>query len=65
MFKNKNVLVAGGSGLIGRQLVNLLLKEGAKVSVADLKSFDSQDVNFINLDLTNYDNCMITIIHII
>jgi GDP-L-fucose synthase len=59
MFKNKNVLVAGGSGLIGRQLVNLLLKEGAKVSVADLKSFDSQDVNFINLDLTNYDNCMI------
>jgi NAD(P)-dependent dehydrogenase (short-subunit alcohol dehydrogenase family) len=36
MFKNQNVLVTGGSGMIGRQLVNLLLEKGAKVYVADL-----------------------------
>ena len=36
MFKNKKVLVTGGSGMIGRQLVSLLLEEGAKVTVADL-----------------------------
>ena len=26
MFKNKNILVTGGSGMIGRQLVKLLQK---------------------------------------
>ena len=36
MFKNKNVLVTGGSGMIGRQLVKLLQKESANVCVADL-----------------------------
>ena len=41
MVKGKNVLVAGGSGLIGRQLVRLLKNEGAFVRVVDKKmSFD-------------------------
>ena len=34
--KNKNVLVTGGNGMIGRQLVSLLEKRGANVTVADL-----------------------------
>ena len=29
MFKNQKVLVTGGAGMIGRELVNLLLDEGA------------------------------------
>ena len=45
MFKNKKVLVAGGVGLIGRQLVELLLSEGADVFVSDLRTPDS---NFLN-----------------
>ena len=35
MFKNKNVLVAGGNGLIGKQLVPLLTDRGANVKVVD------------------------------
>ena len=31
MFKDKKVLVAGGSGLIGIQLVDLLIQHGAKI----------------------------------
>jgi GDP-L-fucose synthase len=58
MFKNKNVLVAGGSGLIGRQLVLLLQELGAKVTVADLKTFDISNVKFLNINLMNYENCL-------
>ena len=29
-LKNKKVLVTGGSGMIGRQLVNLLIEKDAK-----------------------------------
>ena len=36
MFKDQKVLVTGGSGMIGRQLVSLLLEKGANVFVADL-----------------------------
>ena len=35
-YKNKKVLVTGGTGLIGRPLVKLLLEEGAIVTVASL-----------------------------
>ena len=51
MFKNKNILVAGGSGLIGRQLVRLLKDEGAHVKVVDKKTNP-------DMDLTIYDNCI-------
>ena len=37
MFKGKNILVAGGLGLIGNQLVKLLTHSGAIVKIADKK----------------------------
>ena len=54
MFESKNVLVTGGSGMIGRQLVSLLLDEKANVYVADLnKPINmSDDINFHNIDLS-------------
>jgi uncharacterized protein YbjT (DUF2867 family) len=36
VFKNKKVLVAGGTGLVGQQLVPLLVKKGARVFVASM-----------------------------
>lgn len=60
MFKNKRVLVTGGTGMIGMQLVNLLLKKGAKILVVSMeKNKDlSKDVEYKKLNLTSYDNCL-------
>ena len=62
MYSNKNVLVAGGSGLIGRQLVRLLKDEGAHVKVVDKKvSLDiasDESIEDIQRDLTTMNNCM-------
>jgi len=60
MFEGKNVLVTGGAGMIGRQLVTLLLERGAKVHVADLKNPDGMDDNIIfhNVDLRDYSSCL-------
>ena len=38
MFKNKHILITGGSGMIGRQLVKLLLKEKAIIHIAELNT---------------------------
>ncbi len=59
MFKNKNVLVTGGSGMIGRQLVKLLQKESANVCVADLNEpINMSGITFKKVDLTNYISCL-------
>lgn len=59
MFENKNVLVTGGSGMIGRQLVNLLLERKANVFVADLNEpvNMSDNITFIKVDLKEYSEC--------
>lgn len=59
MYKGKKVLVTGGSGMIGRQLVELLLERGAVVRVAALDdpSRASRDVEYIRGDLTEWDFC--------
>ena len=36
MFDGKKVLVTGGTGLVGRELVELLVKEGADVTSMSL-----------------------------
>ena len=36
MFENKNVLVTGGTGMVGRELVSLLLERKANVRVVSL-----------------------------
>jgi len=59
MFKDKNILVTGGSGMIGRQLVTILLAEGASVHVADLnKPINmSEKIIYHNVDLKDLNNC--------
>jgi len=58
MFENKNVLVTGGSGMIGRELVSLLQKRGAKVRVADIKDpVDMSNIEFVRADLRDFSDC--------
>lgn len=59
IFKNKKVLVTGGTGLIGRPLVRLLVQSGAKVRVSSLhRPMDPHPkVEYIQGDLMNMDFC--------
>ena len=60
MFKNKKVLVTGGTGMIGRELVNLLLEKEAIVSVASLEDNPvvPEGVSYVKADLTEFSTCM-------
>ena len=35
-YKNKKILITGGTGLIGTALTEILIKEGAKITIASL-----------------------------
>lgn len=41
-MKNKKVFISGGSGVIGKELVSLLIKEKAKIFVGDLKPLPTE-----------------------
>lgn len=60
MFTGKNVLITGGSGMIGRYLVELLLLEGAKVHVVALddESLAPPGASYTRADLTEKQSCM-------
>ena len=59
MFKGKNVLVTGGTGMIGRQLVQLLIERSANVFVADLNEPTNmpEEINFLQTDLKDFSAC--------
>lgn len=59
-YKNKKILVTGGTGLIGRPLVDLLVKVGANVTIASLDepSRAPQGVKFKKIDLREFSSCM-------
>lgn len=59
-FKNKRVLVAGGTGLVGIQLVKLLIEQGAEVRIASLddRSRAHPEAEFVKADLTNFQKCL-------
>ncbi len=51
-FTNKKVLVTGGTGLIGRQVVALLVKDGASIDVVSLDDFKiNSTTKYIKTDL--------------
>lgn len=60
MFANKNVLVTGGTGMIGRYLVNLLLDEGVNITVVgkEKEYIPPSTVIYKRCDLTDKNNCM-------
>jgi GDP-L-fucose synthase len=59
-YKDKNVLVTGGAGMIGRQIVSMLVDSGARVRVADLceSSRVHPGAEYMQLDLRDYGNCL-------
>ena len=59
-LESKKVLVTGGTGMIGRYLVDKLLQKNCDVTVASLDSDDGlpENVKFMKLDLTSIENCM-------
>jgi GDP-L-fucose synthase len=58
-FTDKSVLVTGGTGLIGRPLVRLLIAAGAKVTVASLDppSRAPAGAEFVHADLRDFAAC--------
>lgn len=59
-FKNKKVLVVGGTGLIGSPLVELLHEEGAHIRIVSLDhpSLANPKAEFKRLDLLEPKNCL-------
>ena len=59
-YKNKKILITGGTGLIGIQLTNILLNFGAKVTVVSLEKNPElpKRVKFFKTDLRILDNCL-------
>ena len=57
-FSGKNVLITGGTGLIGRQVADILCNTGARVKTVSLDRIDihSQAEHIIG-DLTSFDFC--------
>jgi len=57
-FKDSNVLITGGTGLIGREIVNILCNAGADVTVVSLDKINVNDkANHVLGDLTSFEFC--------
>jgi GDP-L-fucose synthase len=59
-YKNKNILVTGGTGMIGIPLVKMLLEFGANVTIASLddKKLAPKGSVFFKADLRDFKNCL-------
>lgn len=58
-YKNKKVLVTGGTGLIGRQLVEKLCNIGSNVTSVSMDDLQiDKRAKYLRLDLTSMDNCI-------
>ncbi len=64
-LKDKVIILTGAGGLIGRESLKHLAKNGAKVIAVDVNSFDNEAELFLTNDITNpteIDNLLKTVI---
>ena len=53
-LKDKNIIITGGSGFLGRQLVDALLNEKANVYIIDIKKpKNNKSTKHFTTDITN------------
>lgn len=53
-FKNKKILITGGSGFIGKELIKTLMRYGAKITVFNkTKIEDIKDIDSFEVDITD------------
>ena len=59
-FKNKKILITGGTGLIGMPLAQMLINLGAKISIVSLdkKPKLNGKFKFLKKDLREFKNCL-------
>ncbi len=61
-FRSKKVLVTGGTGLIGRQVVDLLIKDGAILTIASMDDLKFHNHGrYFRADLRKIDNARIAV----
>jgi nucleoside-diphosphate-sugar epimerase len=60
IYKNKNILVTGGSGVIGRQLIKKLIGYGANVRNVDFRPQPKElldlNIDYIQVDLSDFNS---------
>lgn len=59
-YEDRKVLVTGGTGLVGRQLVQLLIEQGANITIVSLDDpkIAPKGVKFVKADLREFSNCL-------
>lgn len=59
-YEDRKVLVTGGTGLVGRQLVQLLIEQGANITIVSLDDpkIAPKGVKFVKVDLREFSNCL-------
>ena len=59
-YNGKSILVTGGTGMIGRPLVQMLIEQGASVRIASLDdpSRAHPDAEFKRVNLMRFDDCL-------
>ena len=56
-LKNKNILITGGNGFLGKQISNAFLKQGSKLFILDIKKPKlNSKVTFFKTDITKEIN---------
>lgn len=60
IFKNKKVLITGGTGMVGMSLCKMLLKKNAEITLVSLDDVkvELENTVFIKKDLRDFKNCL-------